>query len=338
MDKTESVNFLKLTDGAGQAPFNAANIFESAAAQPMKKEMDFGAGNSLDFGEAFKRSNPAIKDAEVKATDNSNSAGADAKNAAGAAVNNIDLGSLKLPDLNPGYVKMQEFFDSKAAQALKDKNGKLDLDSVKTLNANARKEGRSEDLQVGNFIEKNFLDLAGLNRENAIFADKKISATDLKSIPSYDALLDAGSVPARFDPRYNRAFQIGGALVGAALGTAVQLGIEHIPGGKLIEKGGLALGNTLFSPAGAFAGYLAGKELSRGISGNDNSLLYYPLTVGGVFGGGALGVAVGSKAWGPALGAALGAYVVSAHGDKFLPSTGVNNYKLFSNEVRKIGN
>lgn len=336
MDKTESVNFLKLTDGATQAPFNAANIFESAAAQPMRKEMDFGTGKSLDFGEAFKLNNPATKDAAVVADSKSNAA--EAKGTAAAAVEKLDLSSLKLPDMNPGYIKMQDFFDSKAAQALKDKNGKLDLDSVKALNANALKEGRSEDLQVGNFIEKNFSELAGLNRENAIFSDKKISASDLKSIPSYDALLDAGSLPARFDPRYNRAFQIGGALVGAALGTALQLGVEHIPGGRLIEKGGLALGNTLFSPAGAFAGYLAGKELSRGISGNENSLLYYPLTVGGVFGGGALGVAVGSKAWGPALGAALGAYVVSAHGDKFLPATGADTYKRFSNEVRKIGN
>jgi hypothetical protein len=349
MDKTESVNFLKLTESAAQAPFNAANIFESVGNQPIKKGLDFDLGKGVDFSEAFKLGNKGAvqekattiaKDASLPTVSpDKSAAAATEKNAApdgkpGTAA--VDLGSMRLPDLNPGYIKMQDFFNSSAAQALKDKNGKLDLSSVKSLNANALKEGRTADYQVGSFVEKNFKELAGLNRDSAIFSDKKISASDLKSIPTYDALLDTGAMPERFDPRYNRAFQIGGALVGAALGTALQLGIEHVPGGRLIEKGGMALGNTLFSPAGAFGGYLAGQELSRGITGDEKGLLHYPLTVGGVFAGGALGLTLGSRAWGPTLGAALGLYIVSGHGDKFLPSTAANNYKRFSSEISKI--
>lgn len=331
MDKTESVNFLKLTESTAQAPFNAANIFESAATQPAKKGLDFDLNKGIDFTESFK-----LGGKQTAASDNKPAAPEVKPAADNVMAADLDINSMRLKDLNPGYVKLQEFFDSKASNAAKDKNGKLDLSSVKALNATALKEGRNDDYQVGSFVEKNFSELAGLNRDSVIFADKKIAASDLKSIPTYDALLDSGSMPARFDPRYNRTFQIGGALVGAALGTALQLGIEHIPGGKLIEKGGMALGNTLFSPAGAFGGYLAGQELSRGITGDEKSLLYYPLTVGGVFAGGALGLNLGSRAWGPTLGAALGFYVVSAHGDKFLPSTAASNYKNFSNEIRKL--
>ena len=336
MDKTESVNFLKLNESASsQAPFSAANIFESIGNQPVKKGLDFDPTKGLDLTDAFKQG--ATK-AVVQEKSPEKPVAASTENQAIAAANKTldDINAQRLKDLNPGYIKLQEFFDSSSTQALKDKNGKLDFSALKTLNEKARNEGRSEDLAVGSFVEKNFSELASLNRDSAILSDRKISASDIKSIPTYDALLDVGTTPARLDPRYNRAYQIGGALVGAALGTALQLGIEHVPGGKFIEKGGMALGNTLFSPAGAFAGYLAGKEMSLGITGDEKSLLHYPLTVGGVFAGGAIGLSLGSRAWGPTLGAALGVYVVSAHGDKFLPSTAADNYKRFSTEISKI--
>lgn len=347
MDKIESQVFAPSTEGPLQ-PFSSFDLLKSQRGNVGASLVDF-ANASIDFTDPFKqyssvaeslaprthaKAEPqALAQAAPKAAEETAAtAPAESKNAI------PDINSRVIPDDadNAGFKKLRDFFYSKEVRAVKDKDGQVDLAALKSVNAAAQKEGRADDLAVGEFVEKHFSELANLHHDRTFFSDKKLSAKDILSVSSFDALFDAGKMPARFDSRFNQALQLGGAVVGAALGGALQLGIERLPGGKLIETAGLAIGNTFVAPAGGFAGYLAGAALSEKITGKDDGYLSYPLTIGGVFAGGALGLNLGTKVWGPAVGAVLGYYAVTAFGDKLYHSAGADNYKRMSAELRNI--